>query len=223
MRQIAYRYWNPDEHGVAPHRHGFNHGPTLADACVAQDDPEHQGHANAVRIHQSDCRAQQRKVILDWVRGQVGDDGVGERGRDEQGEDERGERPERPVEVGRGREVGGRVCGREGVERVDAAKEYLVTQSDAVEIQFSEITQGRREGDLLGERTDGFGVNVEMVLIVVYVPEGRVASVRDVACSTAFNIRVCLLSTQKGDCTSSLALSRRRATDVACRRWLAEC
>jgi hypothetical protein len=53
---------------------------------------------------------------------------VGERGRDEQGEDERGERPERPVEVGRGREVGGRVCGREGVERVDAAKEYLVTQ-----------------------------------------------------------------------------------------------
>ena len=128
VRQIAYRYWNPDEHGVAPHRHGFNHGPTLADACVAQDDPEHQGHANAVRIHQSDCRAQQRKVILDWVRGQVGDDGVGERGRDEQGEDERGERPERPVEVGRGREVGGRVCGREGVERVDAAKEYLVTQ-----------------------------------------------------------------------------------------------
>jgi hypothetical protein len=49
-----------------------------------------------------------------------------EGGRDEEGKDERGERPERPVEVGRGREVGGRVCGREGVERVEAAKEYLV-------------------------------------------------------------------------------------------------
>ncbi|SRR6266851_6108565 len=186
VRQIAYRYWNPDEHGVAPHRHGFNHGPTLADACVAQDDPEHQGHANAVRIHQSDCRAQQRKVILDWVRGQVGDDGVGERGRDEQGEDERGERPERPVEVGRGREVGGRVCGREGVERVDAAKEYLVTQWKFNSQKSSRV--GERVIDW--ERTDGFGVNVEMVLIVVYVPEGRVAGVRDVACSTAFNRRM---------------------------------
>lgn len=48
-----------------------------------------------------------------------------EGGRDEEGKDERGERPERPVEVGRGREVGGRVCGREGIERVDAAKDYL--------------------------------------------------------------------------------------------------
>lgn len=52
-----------------------------------------------------------------------------EGGRDEEGKDERGERPERPVEVGRGREVGGRVCGREGIERVDAAKEYLVRVS----------------------------------------------------------------------------------------------
>jgi len=50
---------------------------------------------------------------------------VGERGRDEEGEDERGERPERPVEVGRGREVGGGVRGGEGVERVDAAEEDL--------------------------------------------------------------------------------------------------
>jgi hypothetical protein len=32
-------------------------------------------------------------------------------------------------------------------------------------------------------KTNGFGVNVEMMLIVVYVPEGRVASVRDVAYS----------------------------------------
>src|SRR6267154_521955 len=117
VRQIAYRYWNPDEHGVAPHRHGFNHGPTLADACVAQDDPEHQGHANAVRIHQSDCRAQQRKVILDWVR--------------------------------------------ERVERVDAAKEYLVTQWKFNSQKSSRV--GERVIDW--ERTDGFGVNVEMVLI----------------------------------------------------------
>lgn len=51
---------------------------------------------------------------------------MGEGGRDEEGKDEGGEGPERPVEVGRGREVGGRVCGREGVERVEAAKEYLV-------------------------------------------------------------------------------------------------
>ena len=48
-----------------------------------------------------------------------------EGGRDEEGKDERGERPERTVEVGRGRQVGGRVCGRERVERVDAAGEYL--------------------------------------------------------------------------------------------------
>ena len=34
------------------------------------------------------------------------------------------------------------------------------------------------------EGTNSFGVNVKMVLIVVYVPEGRVASVIDVACST---------------------------------------
>jgi hypothetical protein len=32
-------------------------------------------------------------------------------------------------------------------------------------------------------KTNGFGVNVEMMLIVVYVPEGRVASVRDIACN----------------------------------------
>jgi hypothetical protein len=33
-----------------------------------------------------------------------------------------------------------------------------------------------------GKKTDSFGVDVEMVLIVVNVPEGCVASVRDVAC-----------------------------------------
>ena len=36
------------------------------------------------------------------------------------------------------------------------------------------------------ERTDGFGVDVEMVLIVIDVPEGCVASVRDVACKRTF-------------------------------------
>ena len=48
-----------------------------------------------------------------------------ERGRDEEGEDEGGERPEWPVEVRSGREVGGGVRGREGVERVEAAEEDL--------------------------------------------------------------------------------------------------
>jgi len=122
---LAHRHRNPDEHGVAPHRHGFDHGPTLADARVAHDHPEHHGHAEAVRIHEPDGRAQQRKVILDRVGGQVRGDGMREGGRDEEGKDERGERPERPVEVGRGREVGGRVRGREGIERVEAAKDYL--------------------------------------------------------------------------------------------------
>ena len=37
-----------------------------------------------------------------------------------------------------------------------------------------------------GRKTDRFGVDVEVVLIVVYVPEGRVASVRDVACGRTF-------------------------------------
>lgn len=50
---------------------------------------------------------------------------MGERGCDEEGEYECGERPERPVEVGRGREVGGGVGGREGIERVDTAKDDL--------------------------------------------------------------------------------------------------
>ena len=48
-----------------------------------------------------------------------------EGGRDEEGEDERGERPEGPVEVRRGREVGGGVRWGEGVERVEAAEEDL--------------------------------------------------------------------------------------------------
>ena len=126
-RQInrAHRHRDPDEHGVAPHRHDFGHGPVLADAKVAKDGPEHHGHADAVRIHEPDGRAQQRKVILDLVRGQVGDDGVCERGGDKEGEDERGERPEGAVEVWRGREVRGGVGGREGVERVDTAKDDL--------------------------------------------------------------------------------------------------
>ena len=59
------------------------------------------------------------------MRGQVGDDGVCERGGDEEREDERGERPEGAVEVGRGREVRGGVGGREGIERVDTAKDDL--------------------------------------------------------------------------------------------------
>jgi len=50
---------------------------------------------------------------------------VGEGGRDEEGENEGGERPERPVEVGRGREVGSGVCWREWIEGVDAAEEDL--------------------------------------------------------------------------------------------------
>ena len=50
---------------------------------------------------------------------------MGERGRDEEGEDKGCERPEWPVEIGRGREVGRRIRRREGIEGVDASKEYL--------------------------------------------------------------------------------------------------
>jgi hypothetical protein len=50
---------------------------------------------------------------------------VCERGRDEESEYECCERPERPVEVGRGRKMGRRIRRREGIERVDATKEYL--------------------------------------------------------------------------------------------------
>jgi hypothetical protein len=50
---------------------------------------------------------------------------VSERGCDEEGEDEGCERPERSVKVGCGREVGGGVGRREGVECVDTAKDDL--------------------------------------------------------------------------------------------------
>jgi hypothetical protein len=134
---------------------------------------------------------------------------VREGGRDEEGKDERGERPERPVEVGRGRQVGGRERGRDGIERVDAAGEYLVEN-------FSLFLPGSTQScKCRGRKTDRFGVDVEVVLIVVYVPEGRVASVRDVACGRTF--RGMPLVRKGRDRTSSLTLSRRRATDVACR------
>ena len=75
--------------------------------------------------------------------------------------------------------MGRRVRRRKGIEGVDATKEYLKWG-----IQCSpRVGQGRR-GER--ERTNSFGVDVEMVLIVVYVPEGRVASVRDVSCSKTF-------------------------------------
>jgi hypothetical protein len=50
---------------------------------------------------------------------------VGERGCYEEGEDESGERPEWSVEVGRGREVGGSVGRREGIECVNTAEDDL--------------------------------------------------------------------------------------------------
>jgi hypothetical protein len=125
VRQHAHRYWNPDKHGVAPDRDGLDQGPTLADRRIAQDGPERQGHADSIRVHEPDGRAQQGKVVLDRIRGNEGDEGVGEGGRDEEGEDERRERPEGLVEVGRGREVEGGVCYGEGIEGVDSAKEDL--------------------------------------------------------------------------------------------------
>ena len=63
---------------------------------------------------------------------------MGERGRDEEREYERCEGPERPIEVRRGREVGGSVRGRKGVERIGAAEEDLKrTQEDAFDIGIS--------------------------------------------------------------------------------------
>ena len=136
--RATYRHRYPDEHSVSPHRDGFDHRPALADARIAQGSPEHYWHADTVRIHQPDGSAEQRKVVLDRVGRQVGDDGVGERGRDEEREYERCECPERPVEVRRGREVGGSVRGRKGVERIGAAEEDLKrTQEDAFDIGIS--------------------------------------------------------------------------------------
>ena len=136
--RATYRHRYPDEHSVSPHRDGFDHRPALADARIAQGSPEHYWHADTVRIHQPDGGAEQRKVVLDRVGRQVGDDGVGERGRDEEREYERCEGPERPIEVRRGREVGGSVRGRKGVERIGAAEEDLKrTQEDAFDIGIS--------------------------------------------------------------------------------------
>jgi hypothetical protein len=50
-----------------------------------------------MRIHEPDGHAQERKVVLNQVRGQVGGDGVGKQGRDEEHEGECGKRPERPI------------------------------------------------------------------------------------------------------------------------------
>jgi hypothetical protein len=99
---------------------------------------------------------------------------VGEGGRDEECEDERCERPEWPVEVRGGCEVGGGVRGGEGVERVDAAEEDLKGKKKKTE---------RSRSCLLCNETHCFGVDVEMVLIVVDAPERRLVGVRDVACS----------------------------------------
>jgi hypothetical protein len=66
---------------------------------------------------------------------------MGKRGRDEEEEDEGCERPERPVEVGRGREVGGSVGRREGVERVDTAKDDLSCEATSI---FKRINGGRK-------------------------------------------------------------------------------
>jgi hypothetical protein len=53
---------------------------------------------------------------------------VRERGCHEEGEDERSERPERPVKVGRGRQVGGGVRRREGVKGVHTAGKNLYSE-----------------------------------------------------------------------------------------------
>ena len=136
--RATYRHRYPDEHSVSPHCDSFDHRPALADARIAQGSPEHYWHADTVRIHQPDGSAEQRKVVLDRVGRQVGDDGVGKRGRDEEREYERCECPERPIEVRRGREVGGSVRGRKGVERIGAAEEDLKrTQEDAFDIGIS--------------------------------------------------------------------------------------
>jgi hypothetical protein len=64
--------------------------------------------------------------------------------------------------------VGGGVSRGEGIERVDAAEEDL---------------KGLRKMllKLVYVRTHGFGVDVEMVLVVVDIPERSLTGVRDVA------------------------------------------
>lgn len=137
--RATYRHRYPDEHSVSPHCDGFDHRPALADARIAQGSPEHYWHADTVRIHQPDGSAEQRKVVLDRVGRQVGDDGVGERGRDEEREYERCECPERPVEVRRGREVGGGVRGRKRVERIGTAEEDLYIKKGLRKLLFAFI------------------------------------------------------------------------------------
>jgi hypothetical protein len=55
----------------------------------------------------------------------------------------------------------------------------------------NQFTQSGRGG---WERADSFGVDVEMVLMVVDVPEGCVAGIRDVACNGTFR---CMLLVRK--------------------------
>lgn len=94
---------------------------------------------------------------------------MGERGRDEEREYERCERPEGPVEVRRRREVGRGVRGGEGVERVGAAEEDLYKK------------KAQEDALVYHVYTHGFGVDVEMVLVVVDTPERCVTGIRDVA------------------------------------------
>jgi hypothetical protein len=67
--------------------------------------------------------------------------------------------------------VGGSVGRREGVESVDAAKEDL---------QVVAVVRKKRTSSERKKTTHCFGINVKVVLIIVYTPEGSIARVRDV-------------------------------------------
>jgi hypothetical protein len=73
---------------------------------------------------------------------------VGERGCHKEGEYERGESPERSVEVGSGRQVGGSVGRREGVESVDAAKEDLSSKKKKSENSVFRVRKKQKENAL---------------------------------------------------------------------------
>ena len=126
----THRDRDPHELPISPHGDRLNHTP-LPNTKIAQGEPEQDGHADAVRVHEADRGREQAKVVLDDGRGrvagvgEVGDDGGREGGADEEREDERGERPEGPVEVCAGREVRGGVVWRVREEGCVAATDDL--------------------------------------------------------------------------------------------------
>ena len=181
----THRYGYPHKLAIPPDRDGIDDAP-LADAEVAEAEPEEDGDEEAVRVHERRAREDEREVIHDVRRGggvrEPGRDRGGERGADEEREDERGQRPEGPVEVRRGREVGALVGRRAWGEHGHVAS-------------LEDLCRGRGQWEVGSGSggTYGLGVDVEVWLEVLECPELAGSCILPVSCGN--HRSVCTLCT----------------------------